>query len=303
MSAGNERREHYVPRFYLDRFGKSIFVFDKETGKVFSTTGKNIAFEKGFYDLDPKIDLEAIITENENRMREGLNEIIDKMNPAAISRDARIRLSLLIALQFVRTKETRSFIKELGGKIMTEVIKSNPEFKNVDFKITMKDKLAQSLQAAEIVGDTVPKIAHMIGNSIWTLLVNSTKTPFWTSDNPVALFNPIDYGDQSGIGFNLRGIQTHFPINSKLLLIILDPTSYPPIPIKIVKKTETIEYENEFQLRNATRFVISADDDFSVAKTLIARDAKLRKPQEHVRVRKIERPDRTVIETAVETRE
>jgi hypothetical protein len=40
-----KRREHYVPRFYLDLFGEPLFVFDKKTESVFSTTSKNIAFE------------------------------------------------------------------------------------------------------------------------------------------------------------------------------------------------------------------------------------------------------------------
>jgi hypothetical protein len=195
-----KRREHYVPRFYLDLFGEPLFVFDKETGSVFSTTSKNIAFEEGFYDLDPLIDLEGQITENENLMRDGLNELLDKMNPATISLTSRIRVSLFIALQFVRTKEFRASIKETGGKMMTELVKSNPEFKNLDFRVVMKDQLAQALQAKVIVSDAVPQFGYILGNSLWTLLVNRTKVPFWTSDNPVSLFNPINYPDMSGTG-------------------------------------------------------------------------------------------------------
>jgi hypothetical protein len=261
-----KRREHYVPRFYLNLFGEPLFVFDKQAGNVFSTTSRNIAFEEGVYDLDPLIDLEAQITENENLMRDGLNELLDKMNPAAISLVSRIRVSLFIALQFVRTKEFRASIKETGGKMMTELVKGNTEFKNLDFKVVMEDELAQALQAKVIVSDAVPQFGYILGNSLWTLLVNRTKVPFWTSDNPVSLFNPINYGDLSGLGFAVRGIQTHFPLSSKLLLVILDPRSYAPTPIKVVKDPQTITYENEFQLYNATRFVISPESDFSTAK-------------------------------------
>jgi len=293
-----KRREHYVPRFYLNLFGEPLFVFDKQTGNVFSTTSKNIALEEGFYDLDPLIDLEGQITENENLMRDGLNELVDKMNPIAISPTARIRVSLFIALQFVRTKEFRAAIKEMGGKMMTELVKDNPEFKKLDFKVVMKDKLAQVLQAQHIVSDTVPQFAYILGTSVWTLLVNRTNVPFWTSDNPVSLYNPIDYGGMSGLGFAVRGIQTHFPLSSKLLLVILDPRSYPDTPVKIVKDPRKISYENEYQLYNATRFVISSMNDFSAAKLLRDRDETLRKPPELVSVRTIEHHGRSIIQVS-----
>jgi hypothetical protein len=290
-----KRREHYVPRFYLNLFGEPLFVFDKQTGNVFSTTSKNIAFEEGFYDLDPMINLEGQITENENLMRDGLNELVDKMNPVAISPTAHIRVSLFIALQSVRTKEFRASIKEMGGKMMTELAKDKPEFKNLDFKVIMKDELAQVLQAQTIVNDAVPQIGYIIGNSVWTLLLNRTKVPFWTSDNPVALYNPIDYGEMSGLGFAVRGIQTHFPLSSKLLLLVLDPRSYADTPVKVVKDPRTISYENEVQLYNATRFVMSPTNDFSAAKELRDHDETLRKPPELVNVRTIEDHGRSIL--------
>src|SRR5208282_566737 len=159
-----KRREHYVPRFYLDLFGKYLFVFDKVTGKAFSTTSKNIALESGFYDVDPSIDLEAMITENENHMRPGLNEIVDKMNPLAISHDSRIKIALFIAMQFVRTKEFKAGLQEAGGKLVTEVAKSEPKFKDLDFKILMKDELAKGLQAEMILSEFVPQVGYILGN-------------------------------------------------------------------------------------------------------------------------------------------
>ena len=284
LSTGKGRREHYVPRFYLDFFGESLFGFDKLTGNVFPTVSKNIALERGFYDLDPKIDLEAVIAENESRMRFGISELIDKRNPIAISEEARIVTSLFIALQFVRTKEYRAMVQESGGKLMTEIVKSNPEFKDDDFNIVMKDELAKVLQAQTIAGSyAVPEVGWTLGHSLWTLLVNRTSVPFWTSDNPVALFNPSD----RGVGFAVTGNQTHFPLNEKLLLLILDPVSYNSPPVKIVKQREAVLYENTLQLYSATRFVISSHDDFLLAKRIRQEDATLRKPQERVILRRI----------------
>jgi hypothetical protein len=234
FSSNRPRREHYVPRVYLEHFGTSLTGFDKRTGNVFTTTSKNVAFEEGFYDLDPNIDLEGLIAKNERSLMSGIRELIEKSNPTAISSESRAKVSLFVSLQFVRTREYREEIKETGGKFLTEIVNNEPRFKGFDFKVVMKEELAQALQAQAIVDDTVPKTAWFLGNSRWTLLVNRSKVPFWTSDNPVTLFNPVDYGEAGGLGFNVRGIQTHFPLNSSLLLLILDPTSYDMPPIKIV---------------------------------------------------------------------
>jgi len=277
-----------VPRFYLDSFGESLFGFDKQTGKVFQTASKNVALERGFYDIDSNIDLEAVIAKNENRMRTGICELIDKMNPVTISKEARIMTSLFVALQFVRTKEYRAMIQESGGKLMTEKIKEDPQFEGEDFKVTMKDELAQALQAQTIAGNyAVPEVGWTLGHSLWTLLVNKTKVPFWTSDNPVALFNPMIQSGENSVGFAVMGNQTHFPLNNKLLLIILDPRSYDVPAIKVLKDPEQVLDENKLQLYNATRFVISSNADFSVAKKIREEDETLRKPQERVVLRKI----------------
>jgi hypothetical protein len=120
--------------------------------------------------------------------------------------------------------------------------------------------------------------------------------PFWTSDNPVTLFNPVDYGEAGGLGFNVRGIQTHFPLNSSLLLLILDPTSYDMPPIKIVKE-DNVDWENELQLYNATRFVFSPARDFSKAKKMWEKDENLRKPHDRIVIHTSEGPRSSFIRT------
>jgi hypothetical protein len=112
LNSGKKRREHYVPRFYLDAFGDQLFVFDKQNGNDFKSGSKNIAFGRGFYDLGPEIDLEAVIAEIEGRLRNGISELIDKSHPNNISEDGRIRVSVFVALQYVRTEEFRAGLKE-----------------------------------------------------------------------------------------------------------------------------------------------------------------------------------------------
>jgi len=296
LSSGKKRREHYVPRFYLDAFGDRLFVFDKQNGNDFKSGSKNIAFGKGFYDLGPEIDLEAVIAQIEGRLRNGISELIDKSHPNNISEDGRIRVSVFVALQYVRTEEFRAWLKESYEKLASKMIKSNPKFKDIKFKITMKTELARVLQAERIVDDTLPKLASILDRSRWALLLNNADVPFWTSDNPVALFNPIDYGDKSGIGFAVKGIQVHFPLNSKLLLLILDPRSYETPPVNEISDEELVIYENELELYNATRFVISSNDNFSLARKMWHENDALRRQQDRVELREIRYDGRSFIQ-------
>jgi hypothetical protein len=284
------RREHYVPKFYLDSFGEVLFAFDKISGRIFRTTAKNLALETGFYDLDPAIDLEGLIAENENRMRVGISELIDKKNPLAISSDARVKISLFVALQSIRTKEHRAEIQEMGGKLMTELAKHEGRFKDLRVKVTMKDDAAKALQAEMIVSDAIPRLAWILDKLRWTLVVNRTKTPFWTSDNPVVLINPKNI-----VGFAVKGNQTHIPLSNKLLLTMLDPRSYDTPPVMIVKDPKAMLHENRLQLYNATRFAFSSKNEFSMAKKIWEKDESLRETHERVRVQTIEKAGRSII--------
>jgi hypothetical protein len=50
------KAQHYVPRFILNNFcigdTSQVFVFDKRHESVFKTNIRNVAVEKGFYNLE-----------------------------------------------------------------------------------------------------------------------------------------------------------------------------------------------------------------------------------------------------------
>jgi hypothetical protein len=278
---GKKKREHFVPRAYLRSFGETLHVFDRLAGKTFSNSVRNLGLESGFYDLEPKIDLEGLIAENESRLRRGILELLKKRNPSDISVDSRMRISLFVALQWVRTREYREMIKESGSKVLTDLLNREPKFRRSGIRAYMKEELAQALQAQALVDDTVPKAAWFLGKSLWTLAINPTKTPFWTSDNPVVQFNPLMGEAMGSIGFNVRGIQTHVPLTRELLLLFLDPTSY-LTPPTITFEEDQVDFENELQIYNSTRFIYSSSRDFSRATALWAKHPELQKPRVRV---------------------
>ena len=75
-------------------------------------------------------------------------------------------ISLFIALQYVRTKDSRLAIQEMAGKFLTAVVNQEPRFKGYGIKVTMNDEAAQALQAQNIVNDTVPRLASALDSSL-----------------------------------------------------------------------------------------------------------------------------------------
>ncbi len=79
------------------------------------------------------------------------------------------------------------------------------------------------------------------------------------------------------------------------MLLVLDPTSY-KIPSVNTVNDESVVYENKLQLYNATRFVISSNDDFSMARKLQEEDETLRQEMDRVILRKVKIGERSFIQ-------
>ena len=280
-------RHHYVPRFYLELFGTPLYCFDKQGGRAFKATATDVALEKGFYELDPGIDFEAQIAQFESRFSDGLRDLVRSRNPTVLSRESKMKIALFVALQFIRTRDYRELVKEASGKFLTELMRRELGIQDSDFKVVMKEEAARAFQAQSIL-EEVPYIAAFLGNLRWSTAINRTKIPYWTSDNPVALFNPVDYGDQGNLGFNVRGIQVHFPLTRDLLLAMLDPASSSLPPITLLKRDVDVEFENNLQVHNANRFVISSTPDFTYIRKVLEGHPELTKPKERITLRSID---------------
>jgi hypothetical protein len=141
----------------------------------------------------------------------------------------------------------------------------------------------------------------------WHLCVNDTDTPFWTSDNPCAKYNELKPNPGEGnLGLQCKGFQLHFPLTSRLLLVMLNRSTKlsdlkrskkadayrglveiskshncsisETVPEVIQTSPEGVAFENTLQVIWSTRFIISSDDEFDVARKHIARDPTCANP-------------------------
>lgn len=160
----------------------------------------------------------------------------------------------------------------------------------------MKENLAKAPQDSAITdGETVPMLASIIGKMQWTLFQSASASGFfWTSDSPIAMFNPINSGEIGNLGLLMKGIQVFFPLTPRLLLRMHDPKAY-TFSTAVVARDEDLATANLLQVQSSTRFLFSESDSFDKAKEFLANHPNFRDPNRARSVTtKIEGPNSTI---------
>jgi hypothetical protein len=187
-NAGQPRRHHYVPQFYLRRFSDArgrLWVWDKTTDRVFQSTTTAIATKTDFYRLrefeqmghDPYI-LEKQLANMEGRAAAVTDQwlswlrSIEPGRKIPIPKVNRYVIARFMAVQFLRTADTRNTLALLASDM--------PAFAG-------NEEANGDLHAALLWDQrTVRNISNHIRDAVWIFARNQTSTPFITSDNPVA---------------------------------------------------------------------------------------------------------------------
>jgi hypothetical protein len=129
----------------------------------------------------------------------------------------------------------------------------------------------------ELLISEVLTFANIMLNMKWILFLNKTNFPYWTSDNPVSRYNPIDQSPFGNLGLLSKGIQIYFPLSTKLSLCLCDPNMYHSFPeVYEVKNEQNVVFENHLQVKSSTRHIFSIDQDFSLAERMIKSTPELK---------------------------
>src|SRR5579884_284351 len=133
MQEQKTKRQHIVPRFYLERFVKpetgNIPTFDKITKRAYETSVWNVAQERFFYDLhpdaikpefrntgiDPQV-CEKGLAAIEGYFARALDALLGTGEPRGIHPDLRKMLAVQVAIQWMRTRRYRDTMVELTEK-------------------------------------------------------------------------------------------------------------------------------------------------------------------------------------------
>jgi len=276
--------EHYVPQFYLRNFsiknyGKNVYCFDKHTSSKFIADIGNIACEKHFYDF-PKgsQSIEKNMAKIESALAVAYRKLVSSKDLYSLNWDERISMATLVAIQEIRTKEMREFLRDMIRQFTAKLSKHKLS-KEIRMQLERINSAEYPREFQIRMFKSVKEFSDIILSMKWILIENKTETLYWTSDHPINRFNPIKSQPPLGnLGYLSRGIQIFFPLTPRLSLCLCDLVEYFDYPEKI--KTDNVDniiFQNHLQLRWSTRFIFSQDDDFSLAEKILKEEPSLKR--------------------------
>jgi hypothetical protein len=314
LEANHPKNQHYVPQLLLRNFAdknERLFVFDKLKERTFPTGIRNIASETAFYDFHDETgeehSYEYFMQRLEAQASAIIASILDRQSLRHLTNSDRIKLSIFAAVQQLRVKGRRHRIKSLNEGIRKELFRRGLDPGNVVPEIDDTEVKRAALSEIGIAKET----AKLFYNKAWILQQAPTGKRFYISDNPIALHNTVEVPGLGNLGLNCRGIEIYLPLNPEFCLMMLcgsiakeffdtlalvaahEPL-FGPCPLdtaparKVVDAIRTgdpdlilpenVDHENSLQVIFASRFVMSAADDFDLAKEMIRERPHLKQP-------------------------
>ena len=311
--------QHYVPQFLLRNFGNGkkdqIWVFDKTTGRSFSTNAKNIASESRFYDFEyagARISLEPYLSKVESRAKVVLGHILRVDSSANLDETDRSTVATFLSIQLTRSRTFREQWRECP-RMLREAFDARG------------DKVADGSQAADPIRDLSENdvkaetgrfmveapgafAPHFLSKD-WVLAATTRKDPFVISDNPLGLQNLIDRPHRGNLGLTVPGIEIYLPISPVRALAIWCRSLTGAVlqaaaehrqratqrggaehnPAGVVEleaalstgrpltySKENVENFNSLQVAGSERYVFSFVNEFDLARDMVAAHPSLR---------------------------
>jgi hypothetical protein len=260
---------HYVPQFYLRRFcdeSARLWAWDRDNDRVFHTTPRSVAAEKGFYYLDLYAEEDPLAMEKQfaylesdsARITDQWVEMIraeERMTRLPIPDQNRKLVSQFLALQFIRTADFRDILSAFATE------RAEGELDDLDRRVLH----THALWDEDLVGD----FTDYIESAIWVFGKNESNTPFITSDNPVAFRTP---DNSMWMKVHLFGTETYavYPLAPDIVMYCF-PRVEPWLKTELldgcispVQFTEDLVVsENGGQVFMASRFVFSSRNHFA----------------------------------------
>lgn len=274
------KAQHYVPQVYLRNFAnqrkKEFFVccFDKVTRKIFKPNVKNVANQTGFYNFitseGEKASIESFFNDTEAKMKPVLQELNDKPTSSTLLAHREV-IAKFFALQEERTLVFRD--------VHNDTIRlANQRLKPDGFEFPEPSENDTREFQARFLIDMADSFAGVLLDLKWILVSNKTNIPFWTSDNPIARYNPHKSELVSNLGWKSPGIQLHVPISPALAIIMCDPFEYADIASELPAFAPSVDFNNSGQVIYSKQYLFSQSDNFSLAHKMLQESSELSNP-------------------------
>ena len=317
--------QHYVPRFLLKNFctGQKprLWAYDKSTAKSFETNIQSVAGERNFYEAeigDRILSLEEGLSAMESKTAAIIDRILVQRSIGNLSDDDRIQIAVFVAIQMRRVPNQRENLIAMNAAIRKALGDRDihPDLVEGLSDMTPEEAKTMSLMILPEPNHEFP--SHILDKT-WLLFETEAATPFYISDNPVAMQNLVEPKGpfRGNLGLAVPGIEIYLPISSTMTLgffcrsheavirngvdrmlsaFIRDPDS--PTPgfgplldwmrafrkgTPLPSEAENVLNHNSLQVRQAERYVFSSSSDFSLVEDMIANEPRYRTgPRPHI---------------------
>lgn len=233
------KNQHYVPQFYQRLFSsdtkhKTIGAYAIKQGKYIPAAPiKNQSSGDYFYSDNQKIE-DAL-----GKMEEMAALVIKNIiaDPKVIlSKEDWYTLYVFTFMQIGRTLDRANFLQETANASAKTLLKKYVEAKRNTPEAAEVEILTDEVLDAVKINLNQPAMfslgqhATMVNTCIdlkMKVLVNKTKTPFITSDNPACMYSMFleRVGDPT-YALGSKGLMFYLPINSELAVMYYDPMCY-----------------------------------------------------------------------------
>lgn len=279
----HKKSQHYVPRLHLRRFtmdgsDNRVYCFDKPDRRSYPNKIGNIGMENFFYDpKDNDPETENFLEQIESEAGIAYQKIEDNEGLECLTDHDRAMFALYIAIQDLRTREQRnaqkSRMQQLRERLADEPL--SPSLKAELSVLEDREASAREIQI-ELLKERGGEFAELIGEFRWTLLINDTQTPLWTSDDPICRHNLLNQDSYGSLGLLSSGINLYFPLSPRLLLLLSDPTSYGFLGTRHrLTDPRTVTFHNDLQVTQSNRHLFSNEEDFSQARKRLDKNPEL----------------------------
>ncbi len=220
------KRQHFVPRFYLRRFskdGKSINIWNiKQEKKILAANLRNQCYRNYFYGKNSVV--EKALSTVEANAAQVLRSIEAMPVPPSPGSAEHQFLVLYILMQYGRTQHIADELDEMTDKLGKHLVKDTIALEGID-----PNSLSIGLEEPALSALSIATMCYPILFDLeCKILVNRTTADFVTSDNPVVFYNQLMSfrKDGSNTGFAAKGLKIFMPIDPQLTILLYDSHVY-----------------------------------------------------------------------------
>lgn len=249
------KRQHFLPRFYLDNFAASglVAVYDRETDEVRLQQPVNTGVIGHFYTMEDaegrrRFELEQLLSEYEGKAKPVINKLAAR---EAIDGEERSDLAIFIALAAMRTPDVVDSLKAFNAGMVTDIMKDmfadvddvaarlrdDPDFAGkpedqvlaeakLMVEMAQNDGVTVTTEHRWAVGMAIQmalQIAPIFASRDWVVVHrDNDKKSFVTTDAPVLLTTVAPRENNFyGVGFGNADALVFFPLKESCTLAML----------------------------------------------------------------------------------